>query len=83
MKQRLISLLLFAILVLIMKNNALSQEPHPFSVHDMLAMERLSDPQVSPDGQTIAFVLQKTDLEANKGRKDIWLVGADGQGKNN
>jgi hypothetical protein len=23
-------------------------ENHPFSVHDMLAMDRLSDPQVSP-----------------------------------
>jgi dipeptidyl aminopeptidase/acylaminoacyl peptidase len=54
-------------------------ETHPFSVHDMLAMDRLSDPQVSPDGKWIAFVLRKTDLEENKGRTDIWLIGTDGK----
>jgi dipeptidyl aminopeptidase/acylaminoacyl peptidase len=51
---------------------------HPFSVHDMLAMDRISDPQVSPDGKWIVFVLRKTDLEANRGRTDLWLVGSDG-----
>jgi len=51
---------------------------HPFSVHDMLAMERLSDPQVSPDGKSIAFVLKKTDLEANLARSDLWLIRSDG-----
>jgi len=53
---------------------------HPFSVHDMLAMERIFDPQVSPDGGWIVFVVRKTDLEANKGRTDLWLVRADGAG---
>ncbi|MGB2863086.1 MAG: S9 family peptidase [Sedimentisphaerales bacterium] len=53
-------------------------QTHPFSIHDMLAMDRLSDPQVSPDGKWIAFVLRKTDLEENKGRTDLWLVGVDG-----
>jgi len=51
---------------------------HPFSVHDILAMDRISDPQVSPDGKRIIFTLRKIDLEANKGRTDLWLVGSDG-----
>ena len=46
----------------------------------MLAMDRISDPQVSPDGKRVAFVLRTTDLEANRGRTDLWLVGADGAG---
>jgi dipeptidyl aminopeptidase/acylaminoacyl peptidase len=53
---------------------------HPFSVHDMLAMDRISDPQVSPDGKWIVFVLRKTDLEANVGRTDLWLVGVNSSG---
>ncbi|MBN2592250.1 MAG: S9 family peptidase [Sedimentisphaerales bacterium] len=53
-------------------------QTHPFSIHDMLAMDRLSDPQVSPDGRLIVFVLRKTDLEENKGLTDLWLIGADG-----
>ncbi|MGD8787601.1 MAG: S9 family peptidase, partial [Phycisphaerales bacterium] len=55
-------------------------EPHPFSVHDMLAMDRISDPKVSPDGEYIVFVLRQTDLEADKGRTDLWLIGTDGTG---
>ncbi len=47
---------------------------HPFSVHDMLAMKRLSDPQASPDGKYVVFILRETDLEANKGRTDLWLI---------
>ncbi|UCC22852.1 MAG: PD40 domain-containing protein, partial [Planctomycetota bacterium] len=56
------------------------EQTHPFSVHDILAMERISDPQVSPDGEWIVFVLRKTDLEENLGRTDLWLVRADGTG---
>jgi dipeptidyl aminopeptidase/acylaminoacyl peptidase len=53
-------------------------EPHPFSVHDMLAMDRVTDPHVSPDGKLVVFVLRNTDLKANRGRTDLWVVGADG-----
>jgi len=53
-------------------------ETHPFSVHDLLAMDRISDPKVSPDGKWIVFVLRQTDLEANRGRTDLWLVRTNG-----
>jgi dipeptidyl aminopeptidase/acylaminoacyl peptidase len=52
--------------------------PHPFSVQDILEMERISDPQVSPDGSRIIFVQRSTDFKANRGRTDIWQVHADG-----
>jgi dipeptidyl aminopeptidase/acylaminoacyl peptidase len=59
-------------------NCAGCDKPHPFSVHDMLAMRRISDPQVSPDGKLVAFVLRDTDLAANKGVTDLWLVPTQG-----
>ncbi|MHC4284076.1 MAG: S9 family peptidase [Planctomycetota bacterium] len=55
-----------------------AEQTHPFSIHDMLAMDRISDPQISPNGKWIVFVLRKTDLEANRGRTDLWLIGVDG-----
>ena len=55
-------------------------ETHPLTVHDMLALDRISDSQVSPDGKWIAFTVRETDLAANRGRTDIWLVGTDGKG---
>jgi dipeptidyl aminopeptidase/acylaminoacyl peptidase len=53
---------------------------HPFDVHDLVAMERVADPQPSPDGSRAAFVVTTMDLEANKGVKDIWLAATDGSG---
>ncbi len=61
-------------------DTANAADPHPFTVHDLLAMERISSPVVSPDGKTVAFVLRTTDLEANRGRTDLWAVGVDGSG---
>ena len=55
-------------------------DTHPFSVHDMIAMDRISDPQISPDANRIAFVVSALDLAANKRRTDLYLVNADGSG---
>ena len=55
-------------------------DTHPFSIHDMLAMQKISDAQISPDEKLIVFTLQTTDLEANRGRTDLWIVGVDGTG---
>jgi dipeptidyl aminopeptidase/acylaminoacyl peptidase len=53
---------------------------HPFSVQDLVTLQRVSDPRPSPDGKWIAYVLRSTDLEANRGRTDLWLTGIDGKG---
>ena len=55
-------------------------QTHAFTIRDMLAMERISSHQVSPDGKSIVFVVRTTDLAANRGRTDLWLVGTDGNG---
>ncbi len=57
---------------------SLAADPHPFSVHDMLAMERVSDPAVSPDKKRVVFTVRQTDIEANKGRTDVWIANVDG-----
>ncbi len=51
---------------------------HPFAVEDLVAMKRVADPQPSPDGTQVAFVVTTMDLEANHGRSDIWVVSVDG-----
>src|SRR5579872_4151477 len=55
-------------------------DPHPFTVHDMLAMQQISDPQPSPRGDRVAFVVRVTDLDANRGRTDLWMVDTGGGG---
>ena len=46
----------------------------PLTVEDLVRLKRLSDPQVSPDGHYVAYVLRETDMDANKGRTDLWLL---------
>jgi dipeptidyl aminopeptidase/acylaminoacyl peptidase len=53
-------------------------ETHPFNVHDLVAMQRIGDPRPSPDGAVVAFVVTTMDLDANKGRRNLWLGATDG-----
>lgn len=46
----------------------------PFTVEDLVRLKRLTDPQASPDGHYVAYVLRETDTDANKGRTDLWLL---------
>ena len=66
-------------IVLAAKGQAPAEKTHPFSVHDMLAMDRISDSRASPDGKRIVFNVRETDLEGNRGLTDIWTVGTDGK----
>ncbi len=46
----------------------------PFSVQDLVRLDRISEVAVSPDGKRIAYTLHTTDMDANKGRTGIWLL---------
>ena len=70
----------FAALVLAPATSFAQDDTHPFSIHDMLAMQRVGDAQVSPDGAQVLFNLRTTDLEADRGRTDIWIAAVDGSG---
>jgi dipeptidyl aminopeptidase/acylaminoacyl peptidase len=48
------------------------------TIDDMLAMQRVGSPVVSPDGKRVVFAVRDTDFEANKGRYDLWLTNSDG-----
>ena len=50
-----------------------------FTADDLVRMARVSDPQVSPDGRRVAYSLRETDMEANRGRNDLWLLELDGR----
>jgi len=45
-----------------------------FTGSDLFNLEWASDPQISPDGRTIAYVRQSNDIMSDKARRTIWLV---------
>ncbi|WP_188794480.1 alpha/beta hydrolase family protein [Dyella nitratireducens] len=46
---------------------------HPFDVSDLVMMDRVSDPQLSPDGHYAAYSVRSTDYAANKGVNAIYV----------
>jgi dipeptidyl aminopeptidase/acylaminoacyl peptidase len=59
---------------------ASGSEGRGFSVEDLVRMDRISGPQTSPDGEWVVFVKRHTDMDADRGRTDLWLMGTDGEG---
>jgi dipeptidyl aminopeptidase/acylaminoacyl peptidase len=53
---------------------AYAAEPTAFSPEDLVAMNRLADPRISPDGQLVAYTVRSTDLATNRGNWDIYLL---------
>ena len=45
----------------------------PFDVRDLVMLDRISDPRVSPDGKSVVFQVRETDFDANKGVNGLWL----------
>ncbi|WP_348817606.1 S9 family peptidase [Fontimonas sp. SYSU GA230001] len=48
--------------------------PRPFTADDLVRLERVSDPQLSPDGRQVVYTLRRTDWDQNKGVLDLWLL---------
>src|SRR4051794_3992513 len=45
-----------------------------FTGSDLFDLELAGDPQISPDGRTIAYVRRSNDIMTDKARPTIWLV---------
>lgn len=50
-----------------------------FNVNDLLGVKRLSDPQLSPDGKTVAFTVGVVNKDANRVVNQIFTVDLDGR----
>jgi dipeptidyl aminopeptidase/acylaminoacyl peptidase len=54
----------------------MSKGARPLAVEDLLRFVSISDVQLSPDGQRVAYVVNSIDAEADATCGAIWLVGA-------
>ena len=53
---------------------AAGAQARPFTARDLAMLDRVIDPQVSPDGRYVAYVLRSTDWAANHGVGSIWIL---------
>src|SRR6266571_1827901 len=52
---------------------------HPLKLDDLARFRNVSDPQISSDGQWIAYTVSTIDAKEDKSSTHIWLVGYDGK----
>ena len=51
----------------------------PIKLDDLARLREVRDPQLSPDGQWVAYVVATIDVKEDKGNTHIWMVGYDGK----
>src|SRR5258708_5219521 len=52
--------------------------PRAVTIGDAFAIREVSDPQMSPDGQWVAYTVSSVNREADKTEERIWMVAAVG-----
>src|ERR1700676_3115072 len=57
---------------------SLAKGPRLMTLVDVLNVPQVSDPQLSPDGRQILYVLAESNWKANKRVSHIWKINADG-----
>jgi dipeptidyl aminopeptidase/acylaminoacyl peptidase len=70
-----------SVLVFLMSSSATianAQESRHFTVEELLKVRRVGDPQVSPDGEHIAFTIGDVNYDQNKVITQIYVMKIDG-----
>ncbi|MBN1222060.1 MAG: S9 family peptidase [Candidatus Aminicenantes bacterium] len=67
-----------AVLILGTALYAAGSEKQPLGFDDFIQIKRVSDPQISPNGKFIAFVVTEMDKTKNTSNSDIWISPLEG-----
>ncbi|HEY5992608.1 MAG TPA: hypothetical protein VIU10_08515, partial [Candidatus Udaeobacter sp.] len=57
---------------------AAAQTPRGITPEDYFSFEFISDPNISPDGKLVAYVVTRIDRAQNRRNSSIWMVATDG-----
>jgi dipeptidyl aminopeptidase/acylaminoacyl peptidase len=61
-------------MLLALTGTAQAAQGRPFTPMDLVMLDRASEPQLSPDGRSLAFTLRQTEFEANRGVQSVWRL---------
>lgn len=53
-------------------------QAEPFTADLLVRLDRVGSPNMSPDGGLVVYTVRKTDMDADKGRVDLWLSASRG-----
>ena len=66
------------ILLLVPVFSLAQDRERPITIDDIMAMKSVGDPQVSPDGEWVAYTVRHRDLDEDKSKTQIWIVPSSG-----
>jgi dipeptidyl aminopeptidase/acylaminoacyl peptidase len=81
MRHRQTSLLIILMVAVAVPLGVSAQGKRALTFVDTIEMPVISDPQLSPDGKQVLFVMDKPDWKANRRISHIYRVNADGTGQ--
>ncbi len=64
--------------LLLLFHGPLVQAEQPFTAEHLVSIDRIGSPVVSPDAQSVVYAVRHTDLEADRGRYDLWMTSVAG-----
>jgi Tol biopolymer transport system component len=59
--------------------NSNAQTKRPLVPADVYRLQEITDPQVSPEGNWVAYTLSTVDTAKDKRNEDIWMISWDGK----
>src|SRR4051794_31538744 len=71
-------LLIFAVAALVRAAPPAEIKRRPMTITDLFRFKRVTEPQISPDGKHVAYVVSTVDLDGNQSSSSIWLAPTDG-----
>lgn len=71
-------LLTLTALIFLFSNSLVAQSKRAMIPEDLSKMKLVEDPQISPDGEWVAFTVSEPILEEDRCNSDIWLVSLRG-----
>lgn len=60
-------------------SNTYSQTKRPLRPSDVFRLQNIGDPQISPEGNWVAYTLSSVDSVKNRRNSDLWMVSWDGK----
>ena len=54
--------------------NAALAAPRGFTVEDLVRLERVGSPALSPDASRVVYTVRSTNMEKNKGNTQLWML---------
>src|SRR5215467_8348311 len=64
--------------VALLSLTAYTQTKRPMTFDDLMAIKRIGDAQISPDGSRVAYVVSDVDKNLNRGKRGVWAVQTSG-----